>query len=293
MNDVTARLASPHSLPPDSGKPQPPSPLDLGGASRRTAGLSPSEAREKKRSDLDGPRRRRHHHPGPGGRARPARALGSHFGRFGRTSFAPKSGGRHADVDHMRPTSNPPQPTVVHNATAHKGVKRQCALAPKAAVREPAHRSHVAPTLPMQIGDCARHCASPAFGDRQGGRGSSLVCAHTREDADVMGDDRSFPGFRQDQGHRAIAACGGLHRHAGPASCMRTARGSDQALDRELTAVSHEPPGASWLACRRSCFCSGSTTKEAAAPTSWLVGRRWGSKFGAETDDAEIALWRA
>jgi hypothetical protein len=30
--------------------------------------------------------------------------------------------------------------------------------------REPARRRHVAPSLPMQISDCARHCASPAFG---------------------------------------------------------------------------------------------------------------------------------
>jgi len=47
------------------------------------------------------------------------------------------------------------------------GVMRQCALAPKAAAREPARRSHVATTLPMQIGDGARHCASPAFRDEQ------------------------------------------------------------------------------------------------------------------------------
>ena len=32
---------------------------------------------------------------------------------------------------------------------------------------EPAHRSHVAPPLPMQVGDCARHCASPAFGEER------------------------------------------------------------------------------------------------------------------------------
>lgn len=37
------------------GKRQPPPVLDLGGAPRRTAGLSPSGARGRKRSDLDSP----------------------------------------------------------------------------------------------------------------------------------------------------------------------------------------------------------------------------------------------
>jgi hypothetical protein len=49
VNDVTSRLAAPCCLPAESGKPAAPSLLDLGGASRRTAGLSPSEARERER----------------------------------------------------------------------------------------------------------------------------------------------------------------------------------------------------------------------------------------------------
>ena len=107
MNDVTARLTSPRSLSSGQRPTAPPSRLDLGGASRRTARRSLSEARVRERSDLDGPAVRRHHHSSPGGRARPARALGSKFGRFGRTSLARQAGERPVDVDHMRTTSNP------------------------------------------------------------------------------------------------------------------------------------------------------------------------------------------
>ena len=60
-----------------------------------------------------------------------------------------------------------PSPLGCLDETAALGVKRQCALAPKAAAREPARRSHVAPTLRMQIGDGARDCASPASGEKR------------------------------------------------------------------------------------------------------------------------------
>ncbi len=69
------------SLPANTTNP--PSLLHLGGASGRTPGLSPSEARAREYSDLDSPtaatpgepatRRRRHHHPGPEGKRTQAR----------------------------------------------------------------------------------------------------------------------------------------------------------------------------------------------------------------------------
>jgi len=45
------------------------------------------------------------------------------------------------------------------------GVKRQCGRAPQAAAREPARRRHVAPSLPMQISDCAHLRAGLGFGE--------------------------------------------------------------------------------------------------------------------------------
>ncbi len=64
--------------------------------------------------------------PSSGGRAPPVRLSAATWGRFGRTSLARPTGDRHANVDHMRTTSNP---SNQRSFTTRLHVRRQCSRA--------------------------------------------------------------------------------------------------------------------------------------------------------------------
>jgi hypothetical protein len=90
--------------------------------------------------------------------------------------------------------------------TLASGVMGQCALAPQAAGRAGASS---APTLPMKIGDGARHCARPAFGGQRGsaasaGRALLVATSATGEIAARANDDERLP-VRANQMRRLIA----------------------------------------------------------------------------------------
>ena len=127
MNDVTAGLGSPRALLPGSGRPQPPSPLDLGGASRRTAGSHRAKRGTGSEATLTAPP------PAPpSSKSRGEGALSSRS-RQRLCSFLRTSSTRQPSRT-CRPRRshtndvNPQQPRHVHKPPAHKGVMQPSAI---------------------------------------------------------------------------------------------------------------------------------------------------------------------